>query len=540
MLEQAEVSPDVLRDLHALELQDAKRRALWHAVVLAIAVALWTSTGGGFGAVAVMIALLIFRTGRSALDWQRLRRVDPATLSSATQAAEGLERAAQQQRHVLLLTSRPPYVTTTLIALSVGVALAQVFGSRTIGQSVNVAGLVKSAVRAGEWWRLLSGTFMHIALPHLLGNMLVLFAVGRLVEAYVPRFQLALVYLLSGLAGSLASLWLLPLTPSIGASGAIMGVAGFVAVMGRRRADVPADIGSAALSTCALTALVGLIGFRFIDNAGHAGGFVAGALLAWLLVKDGEEADTARSRGVSTIGLLALVVLVVGAAATSWRLVQAGPAPVISAAPPGSFDDVAPIRSATVDMPPGSSIAVITNGGTHAIEAFIMDVYAGVGSVQQRWFDDCCFSVSVHAHEHPIPPGGTRRVQMGSVNPRQRAGSRIVLALVEFDDGTFEGSPRAHEWLKRQRRAIAAEATSWIDAIEGALGSSRQTTRLALADQINRNLRGGLTAQLGELVGLSELAMAATRVPEAFPRVARQTKSRLEEIRAELITRVDR
>ncbi len=78
----------------------------------------------------------------------------------------------------------------------------------------------------GEWWRMVSCTFLHSGIIHLGMNMFVLWGLGRLTERFVGSMGFAVAYMISGVAGSIVSLAWNPQGISVGASGAVFGVAG--------------------------------------------------------------------------------------------------------------------------------------------------------------------------------------------------------------------------------------------------------------------------------------------------------------------------
>ena len=166
-------------------------------------------------------------------------------------------------------------------------------------------------VMTGQGWRLLTSMFMHGGLIHLALNMFMLFQLGLLVEWRYGSVRFLVVYLLSGLGGGLLSAWwnahhhvttqqlvmgmlipsqqLLPAV-SVGASGAIMGLAGalFLAHYSRLNPDA-ADGGDSAKDVKAIgqVILINLgIGFvmKGIDQSAHIGGLVAGLVAGWLLI----------------------------------------------------------------------------------------------------------------------------------------------------------------------------------------------------------------------------------------------------------------
>jgi rhomboid protease GluP len=141
-----------------------------------------------------------------------------------------------------------------------------------------------------------------------------LLAVGPLIEVHSRRDHIPLVFLVSALAGSVASVLLYPNTTSVGASGGLMGFTGFLLVLGcRRRERLPHGFAGAVVLVIAATAVLGLVGFALIDNAAHLGGLVAGWLLGLVLERRG-MIDPGASRATRTLGHLSAAVLLAGAA----------------------------------------------------------------------------------------------------------------------------------------------------------------------------------------------------------------------------------
>jgi membrane associated rhomboid family serine protease len=152
--------------------------------------------------------------------------------------------------------------------------------------SIAAAGIVKPAIRAGEWWRLLTGTFLHANLLHFFFNIAALFGLGKILEVTFHRAYVPLIFVLSALSGSLWSLILLPNTTSVGASGGIMGLLGFVLVVAwRQRQRFPHSLRRSLLNSLLYIALAGLLAYQVIDNPAHAGGLVTGATLGILRVR---------------------------------------------------------------------------------------------------------------------------------------------------------------------------------------------------------------------------------------------------------------
>lgn len=153
-------------------------------------------------------------------------------------------------------------------------------------ESIVTAGaLVRDRLLAGEWWRLMSATFLHAGFDHLIGNCLVLYVVGMACEHAFGVARTAMVYVTSGLTGSLLSAALTP-GPSVGASGAIFGIVGAVIVVlylhQKRFYLRDKRIGFVLLVWAAYQISTGFLS-PYIDNYGHVGGLVGGAGAALLL-----------------------------------------------------------------------------------------------------------------------------------------------------------------------------------------------------------------------------------------------------------------
>ena len=195
----------------------------------------------------------------------------------------------------LLAASTPRYfVAPTIIGLNVAIfALMALMGVSPIGPSgeqlVYWGANYGPNTLNGQWWRLLSSTFIHGGIIHLALNMQCLWQLGKLTERLYGNWTFLLLYILSGLGGSVASLWWNPNTLSVGASGAIFGVAGgLVAFLYLGKLPLPRGATQSILSSTLVFVGYNLLyGFTStgIDNAAHIGGLVTGALVGALLTR---------------------------------------------------------------------------------------------------------------------------------------------------------------------------------------------------------------------------------------------------------------
>ncbi|WP_176063105.1 rhomboid family intramembrane serine protease [Anaeromyxobacter diazotrophicus] len=145
---------------------------------------------------------------------------------------------------------------------------------------------VDARVRAGEWWRLFTASFLHGGLLHVGVNAYALYAIGPTVERLYGRVRFLLVFLLGGALGFAASTAFVR-QPSLGASAglfALLGVLLGFAVRERRRLDPSSRraMMREILTVAGLNLGLGLM-VPFVDNAAHLGGFAGGLLLGVVL-----------------------------------------------------------------------------------------------------------------------------------------------------------------------------------------------------------------------------------------------------------------
>ena len=132
-----------------------------------------------------------------------------------------------------------------------------------------------------------------------------------------------LLYLAGVLGGSLASLVLMP-GSGLGASAGVLGLAGYLIILGYRKAgSFPKWLRHRLLLMLGATAISGLAGFFSIDNAAHAGGVLAGTLVAVVTIPRRSISQSAASARVwDAVGWGAAAILVAGALFTVARLMQ--------------------------------------------------------------------------------------------------------------------------------------------------------------------------------------------------------------------------
>ncbi|MFT6983371.1 MAG: rhomboid protease GluP [Crocinitomicaceae bacterium] len=161
----------------------------------------------------------------------------------------------------------------------------------------------------GESWRLLTSCFLHIGIFHLLMNMYALVYIGLLLEPYLGKSRFLSAYLITGIAGSAASLYWNDLTISAGASGAIFGMYGVFLAM------LTTNLIEKAARKAMLTSIVVFVGYNLvngvqggIDNAAHIGGLVSGLIVGYSFYFSLKKPKLLNLK-FATIGLLSILVI---------------------------------------------------------------------------------------------------------------------------------------------------------------------------------------------------------------------------------------
>jgi rhomboid protease GluP len=202
------------------------------------------------------------------------------------------EAAAQRfaQRHSRSFEHKMSMVPVVGLVLAVACAVVHVWQLATQDMTslegvIAQGALHRQSVMSGEVWRLVSCWFLHADIGHLLGNLLMLYILAVGCEHAIGRPRFLLVYVLAGLGGSFGSLLLTDM-PSVGASGAIFGLAGFLITFfyqNRNRFSITDKRITFVLAAWAIYNIVVALAIPIIDNGAHAGGLLAGALLGLLL-----------------------------------------------------------------------------------------------------------------------------------------------------------------------------------------------------------------------------------------------------------------
>lgn len=234
--------------------------------------------------------------------------------SSAPLASAPLASAPPPKVELPPLPKHTPWVTIALAAANIVVWFVTVaLGASVISPSSESlfehGGNLGAITLDGEEWRLFTSMFLHIGVLHLAMNMAGLIIGGRVIERLFGHLGFAAIYLISGLAGSLATA-LRPGVVSAGASGAIFGVLGALGayyVIHRDRMDPRIAKQSTGLLVVVAYNVINGFADTSVDVYAHLGGLGAGFLCGFAMELGRRERSLPRTLAVTVVGLAAVI-----------------------------------------------------------------------------------------------------------------------------------------------------------------------------------------------------------------------------------------
>lgn len=204
-------------------------------------------------------------------------------------------------------------LTPALIAVCVIASLASgALGAGGGGNDLFARGALFGPLIAtqDEYWRLITGGFLHSGLIHLAFNMYLLWMLGNMLEPALGQVRFGLLYLTALLAGSAGALLLEPNAVTVGASGAVFGLmaAAYLELHARGFDPMASGIGPLILMNLVITFIPGFN----ISIGGHIGGLIGGALAILVL----QRTDTKQRRpwGIAALVAMSLAFAVLGVA----------------------------------------------------------------------------------------------------------------------------------------------------------------------------------------------------------------------------------
>ena len=179
-----------------------------------------------------------------------------------------------------------PMITYWLIAVNVILYVIPIlFGQ--YNDLINNYSVWGPAIREGQYYRLLTGIFLHGGILHLLFNCYALYVIGSQVENFLGRIKFAIIYLVAGISGALFSVIFGGNFASIGASGAIFGLMGALVYFGYHYSVYLGTVIKSQIIPLIVLNLLLVFCMPGIDNFAHIGGLIGGTLMSIALgVKD--------------------------------------------------------------------------------------------------------------------------------------------------------------------------------------------------------------------------------------------------------------
>ena len=203
-------------------------------------------------------------------------------------------KAAREHHFLRALFTRPNPFTFIFIGANVGIYVLMCLAGGIAVTSVDQAVLVGFGAKQNDliiqqhqYWRLITSMFIHIGFIHLFLNNYALWIIGQEIERIYGSARFVILYLITGLLGSLGSFYFNPHATSAGASGAIFGLFGVIATFAfRYRKEIPEflsrEIRRRVLPIIAINLIFGF-SVRIVDNAAHLSGLISGVALALIV-----------------------------------------------------------------------------------------------------------------------------------------------------------------------------------------------------------------------------------------------------------------
>lgn len=222
---------------------------------------------------------------------------------------------AEEVNTIMKMTTGSRYVTYAIIAINVIIFVAMIASGVNLFAPSGVDILKWGAnygplTQSGDWWRLLTSTFVHIGVIHLLFNMYALYMAGVYLESMLGKLRYTIAYLSCGIFASMASLiWHTEPVPSAGASGAIFGIYGvFLALLLTNL--IPKQMRMALLQSIGVFVVFNLVyGMQAgIDNAAHIGGLISGLIIGFVYYLSLRKPEGDKKGHLSTIAIVAVTI----------------------------------------------------------------------------------------------------------------------------------------------------------------------------------------------------------------------------------------
>jgi rhomboid protease GluP len=358
-----------------------------------------------------------------------------------------------------------PVVTYGLIAINLlvyvamvakGVSPMQPTPSQVLPWGANFGPLTLQ----GQWWRLITACFLHFGLIHVGMNMFILFQVGVFAEKLFGNGRYLLLYLLAGVGGNIAGLYIHPLGVAAGASGAVFGVyGGLLGFLLIQRGVVPTSNSLAIAKSAGIFLVYNLIyglSSKTTDLTAHIGGlitgFVVGCALARPLSSEGQRLYPFRTLTVGVLGVAAAYLAMARVPRGEmpdgqwyWRIhfgpsVTVGQDDRVAYAGSATMSDADRLAHALLDAGffhnPDVVVLLTKNASETSVSIPIWKAYEGAGGEKAPW-DDPEFLSGIRTFGIEIAPSvGGPPIQMQLVDSKGNLKKSVVVEERQVTVGT--------------------------------------------------------------------------------------------------------
>lgn len=234
-------------------------------------------------------------------------KVDPVEFFKLT---EDMNQNTMKKEKKLekIFSPKKPVVTYILIVLNLMVFLYGVLHGND--ELINMFGNNYELVQNGEFYRLFTCMFVHADILHILFNMIALYSIGPVVERYYGKSKFLLIYLVSGLLGSIFSgVFMTADSISIGASGAIFGLLGSICYFTYYyRATLQGILRGSIMPVIIINLVIGFLSTS-IDLSAHIGGLIGGILISMAIGIGDKHRKSDQINGLVVLILMATFLI---------------------------------------------------------------------------------------------------------------------------------------------------------------------------------------------------------------------------------------
>lgn len=234
-------------------------------------------------------------------------KVDPVEFFKLT---EDMNQNTMKKEKKLekIFSPKKPVVTYILIVLNLMVFLYGVLHGND--KLINMFGNNYELVQNGEFYRLFTCMFVHADILHILFNMIALYSIGPVVERYYGKSKFLLIYLVSGLLGSIFSgVFMTADSISIGASGAIFGLLGSICYFTYYyRATLQGILRGSIMPVIIINLVIGFLSSS-IDLSAHIGGLIGGILISMAIGIGDKHRKSDQINGLVVLILMAAFLI---------------------------------------------------------------------------------------------------------------------------------------------------------------------------------------------------------------------------------------